>query len=58
MPHVEIVPHKAHLDAIAETGQAPDEPAHETHDSDGGGQKSVLQAKLTKLAIQIGYGGE
>lgn len=35
----------------------PEEPEPVKEKSDGGHEKSVLQAKLTKLAIQIGYAG-
>jgi len=33
-------------------------PEEEMQQSSGSGDKSVLQAKLTNLAIQIGYGGK
>lgn len=51
VPEVEIINKKAEAD-----GQAPTDVAV-TMQEEGGSQKSVLQAKLTKLAIQIGYAG-
>jgi hypothetical protein len=61
-PHVEIVGgghhappldiQKGAIDDVEDLPAGGDGTAHE-----GGSQKSVLQAKLTKLAIQIGYGG-
>uniref|UniRef100_A0A0A9WKV1 Calcium-transporting ATPase n=2 Tax=Lygus hesperus TaxID=30085 RepID=A0A0A9WKV1_LYGHE len=45
----------SHYDGAAE--EAKEEKPKETHAEDHKKEKSVLQAKLTKLAIQIGYAG-
>lgn len=52
VPEVEIINKKAEAD-----GQVPIDAAI-TMQEEGGSQKSVLQSKLTKLAIQIGYAGK
>lgn len=39
-------------------GGEPSSPSHNPEEIQEGGEKSVLQAKLTNLAIQIGYAGK
>lgn len=51
MPEVEIVNAKKPEENAVESAMA------EGMQDEGGSQKSVLQSKLTKLAIQIGYAG-
>ena len=40
------------------TRAEPSSPSHNPEEMHDGGDKSVLQAKLTNLAIQIGYAGK
>jgi len=50
-----MVVSNSHNAARPQAGTEVPAPTHNTESS--GGEKSVLQAKLTKLAIQIGYAG-
>ena len=49
-----------HVPGVTMTDEKPGSPPpeEEMQQSSGSGDKSVLQAKLTNLAIQIGYGGK